>query len=383
MNEYDKNELKVYLQNYCDSVLERTNKPYFYICPFCRSGTGKNHTPAFHLFRDPDGIPRFYKCHSCGQSGDLYSLISHIENLTFSQSLDRAMELFGNGKDLPKLSRMVEIPKREKIVRLEPEQPSKEWQRALMPIVRRARDVIFEDAGIKALEYLHRRGIDDYTIRAHKIGYIPPVKADEWNLENGYSFSIPSPFPTDDRKHIAIPTGITFPYIMDEHLYKLETRRLPDQEETAGKIGQVRGSKPALFNADDATCSDRRRDILFTEGVIDALSINQTVGRWCDDEIKAVSFGSATARSDPDEFYKWYVMPYRVIVGFDNDDTGREYGAKLALDITRARTDAGRNKANIAFPPERYKDWNEFLVNEPESVFEYVAKLFPETETKG
>ena len=380
MNEYEKNELKERLRDYCDQVLEPDRRDGFYICPFCKSGTGKNRTSAFHVFTDKDGSQR-YKCSKCGETGDIYSLIMQNENLTFSQALDRAQELYGFADSKPILSRQMTITRREQAARLEPEQTADEWQRALMPIVKRAQTVIFEDAGIGALDYLHSRGIDDQTIKDHGIGYIPPVKSDSWSIENGYSFTIPSPFPGDQRKRLAIPYGITFPYIMDGKLYKLETRRLPEQiTGSIDKIGQVRGCRPSLFNADDAACTNMRRDILFTEGVIDALSINQTVGRWCNDEIKAVTFGSATNQGDPNEFYKWYVMPYRVIVGFDNDEAGRDQGAELAEKITRARQDAGRNEARTAFPPERYKDWNEFLTQEPRAVFEYVSNLFPVTE---
>lgn len=384
MNDFDKFELKSYLQNYCDTVLEGTQRQNWYICPKCGSGKKHKHTPAFHLFPDSDGTARQYKCSSCGMSGDLFSLIMFIEHLTFTQALDRARELYGSPETVkPQLSKMVTLPKRETIIRTEPEQTADEWQRALMPIVNRACDVIFENSGIAALDYLHSRGIDDYTIKHHKVGYIPPVNNDEWNKEYGYSYAIPSPFPGDSKKRLGIPTGITFPYLMDGHLYKLETRRLPDQiTEHAEKIGQVRGCKTGLFNADDAACSDMRRDILFTEGVIDAMSINQIVGRWCNDEIKAVTFGAATTQGDPDTFYKWYVMPYRVIVGFDNDDAGRENGKALAEKITRARMDAGRDPARIAFPPERYNDWNEFIVNDQRSVFTYVSNLFPETELR-
>ena len=377
MNDYDKNELKEHLQDYCDTFLEGTQKQNFYICPFCGSGTGKHKTAAFHLFTETQ-----FKCHSCGKSGDVFNLIMEIEHLTFTQALDRAHELYGSPDSMkPMLSRMVTRPKRETIIRLEPEKPSDEWQLSIMPIVKRAQTVIFEDAGISALDYLHSRGIDDQTIKDHGIGYIPPVKSDSWSVENGYSFTILSPFPGDQRKRLAIPYGITFPYVMDGKLYKLETRRLPEQvTDSIEKIGQVRGCRPSLFNADDAACTNMRRDILFTEGVIDAMSINQAVGRWCNDEIKAVTFGAATNQGDPNEFYKWYVMPYRVIVGFDNDEAGRIQGAELTDKITRARLDAGRNEARIAFPPERYKDWNEFMIQEPHAVFEYVSDLFPVTE---
>ena len=373
MNDYEKNELKVYLQDYCDSVLERTNKPNFYICPFCGSGTGKHKTAAFNIFPDADGKKRKYKCLACGASGDLYKLIMWNENLTFSQALERAQQLYGLSDSCEAFARMATFPTPKKRIMLEPEMPSEEWQNAIMPIVKRAQAAIFEDVGKPALDYLNKRGIYNETIRNHGIGFIPMIEA--WGRDKGVSFAIESPFPDDGRK-LGIPYGITFPYMMDGHLLKLETRRLPAQEETAGKIGQVRGGKTALFNADDAACEDKRRDILFTEGVIDALSINQSVGRWCNDEIKAVTFGSATTKGDADAFYKWYVMPYRVIVGFDNDDAGRQNGLILAEEINRARADAGRNGARLAFPPEQYKDWNEFLVECPDKIFGYISNLF-------
>ena len=247
----------------------------------------------------------------------------------------------------------------------------------------RAKQYIFEDAGAEGLEYLKSRGIDKQTIMEYGIGYIPQLNKDEWLVNNGYSYRIPSPI--EEGKRIAIPCGITCPFTMEGKLYKLEMRRLPNQivNDAIDKIGQPKGGRTALFNGDDALCTDKRRDILFTEGWMDALSINQAVGRWCNDEIKAVTFGGATAQGDSDQFYKWYVMPYRVIVGFDNDDAGREQSALLAEKITQARRNAGRTDAGIAFPPEQYKDWNEFLVKDGSAVFEYVSNLFPETEYIG
>ena len=386
MNDYEKNELKAYLQDYCDSVLEQTNKPNWYFCPFCDSGRHEHHTPAFHLFPDSDGVFRHYKCQSCGAFGDLYTLLMWNENLTFSQALERAQQLYGTPCSNAEFAQVVASQTKKKEVRLEPETTPDEWQTTIMPIVKRAQQVIFEDAGKDGLDYLHKRGIDDETIREHGIGYIPPVE--EWCKSSGLAFAASVP---GDTHKLGIPYGITFPYMMDGHIYRLEMRRTPDlikliaqlqqiPEEEVEKIAQVRGCKTAIFNADDAASKDHRRDILFTEGVIDAMSINQTVGRWCNDEIKAVTFGAATTMGDANAFYKWYVMPYRVIVGLDNDDSGRTNGERLAEEITRARQDAGRSTAKIAFPPEQYKDWNEFLLDKPGEVFEYISILFPETE---
>ena len=381
MDDYEKNELKTYLRDYCDARLEPSRMKDFYNCPFCNSGAKAKKTPAFHLFTDKEKTLR-YKCSSCLETGDLYTLIMKLEHLTFSQALDRARELYGHPSNvMPMLSRMVTTPKRQEVIPVTPEQQLNEWQRAVLPIVQRAQEFIFSDAGTDALDYLHYRGLDDETIKQHKIGYIPMVNKDNWSVRCGISYSITSPIPDDKKDKLYIPCGITMPYFMDGQLYKVKTRRLPEQiTDEAAKIGQVRGGKMAIFNADDAACTDKYRDIIFTEGEIDAMTINQVVGRWCNDEIKAVTFGAAGDIGDADAFYRWYVMPYRVIVSFDNDDAGRDGADKLVSQISMARRDAGRCDAVKVYPPERYKDWNEFFMDDPRSVFQYISDKLPVNE---
>lgn len=392
MNEYEKEELKIYLQDYCDAELEQWHdqRKYknFYICPNCKSGTGKHRTPAFHLFiaEDDKGLidkPTRYKCARCGIGGDIYSLVMELENVTFPEALRIVQERYGNPDYEPTQSPK-QYEKREPLpAKREPDMPSEQWRTAIMKIADWAKDVIFEESGSEGLAYLKSRGIDEQTIREYGIGYVPQIDHDKWTIENGYSFRIDSPF--EEGKRISIPCGITCPFMMDGNLYKLEMRRLPKHlvNDSIDKIGQPKGGLTSLFNGDDALCSDKRRDIMFTEGWIDALSINQAVGRWSDNEIKAVTFGGATAQGDSDEFFGWYVMPYRVIVGFDNDDAGREQGKLLAEKINKARRRAGRSEARTAFPPEQFKDWNEFLVKDGKSVFEYVSNLFPVIEYRN
>ena len=382
MNDYDKEEYKDNLPDYCERELEPSHKEGFYVCPNCGSGTGKHHTSAFHVYRGDDGTWLF-NCSRCGIHGDIYNLVMIREGCTFSEALNRVQEMYGTPDTKP-MQVHREYRKREPLpAKLEPEVPSLQWQQALMKIADRAKEYIFEDGGADGLAYMKSRGIDERTIREHGIGYIPQIRTEQWFTDNGYAFSIPSP--TEEGKRIAIPCGITCPFMMGEQLYKLEVRRLPKHlvNDSIDKIGQPKGGKTALFNADDALCSDRRRDILFTEGWMDALSINQAVGRWCNDEIKAVTFGGVNAQGDPDEFYRWYVLPYRILVGFDNDEAGRTRSAELVEKISQARRNAGRTDAGTAFPPKQYKDWNEFLVKDEGAVFEYVSNLFPETEYIG
>ena len=382
MNEYEKEEMKEHLPEYCDEELERSHKEGFYICPNCKSGTGKHHTSAFHVYRSKDGTMLFM-CSRCGFNGDIYKLAMFLNNCSFHEAVQKIQERFGNPNYEPSQSPKQYERREPAPAKLEPDVPSEQWQQAIMNIANRAKDFIFEDGGAEGLAYLKSRGIDEQTIREYGIGYVPQINHDQWMIDNGYSYRIPSPF--EAGKQITIPCGITCPFMMDGNLYKLEMRRLPKHlvNDSIDKIGQPKGGKTSLFNGDDALSIDKRRDILFTEGWIDALSINQIVGRWSDDEIKAVTFGGATAQGDPDQFFRWYVMPYRVIVGFDNDDAGREQSELLAEKINKARRTAGMSEAKRAFPPERFKDWNEFLVKDGNSVFEYVSNLFPVIEYRN
>lgn len=388
MDDNEKNELKTHLKDYCDQVLEPSKGRNFYVCPYCGSGTGRHRTGAFHLF--PDKEPTGYRCFApdCGASGDLFTLMMKIENLTFPEALKKASERYGSGIDtgiensiLPKPT----IHWKAAITHFTPTPPCQEWQQALLPIVYQAEKTIFDYHGKSAFQFLQKRGIDKQTIEEFHIGYIPPISTEEWCVKTGYAYSMKSPIPNDERKKLGIPIGITFPYFMSDQLFKLETRRLDSQiTDEIDKIAQVRRERDlitaAIFGGDYAACSDDKvRDVIFVEGVIDALSINQTVARHCNNEIFAVTFGSANIIGDPNAFYRYYVAPRRVIVGFDNDDAGRAAGAKLAAAITKARRDANipDTEAGIAFPPKKYNDWNEYLMREPDTLFQYISDLFP------
>lgn len=371
-------DLKPYLREYVERITERSRGRDQYVCPFCESGTGRHRTGAFTVFPD-----HHFKCFSCGETGDLFDLIEKHENLTKSDATRRAIELFGSPsgyyfrkKDPVKRS----TPKKEQPRK--PIAPPVEWQRAIMPIAERAAEYIFTDKGTAAREYLHGRGIDDQTIKEKHIGYIPPI-SNTWNIQHGYAYEFTNPIPKEkrrnpDREKIFVPYGITFPYIMEGQIFRLEARRLPDQiTDQVSKITQVAEGQTALFNADAAACKDIYRDIIFTEGVIDALSIIQTVARHCNDEITAVTFGSADYKGDYSPFFEYYVMPRRILIGFDNDDPGKKNAAKLEAEIQKARSKIGVPAAETFFPKEPYKDWNEYLQKEPDTFFRYISDRFP------
>ena len=69
-------KIKEYLINYVEEVTTKSGSKNQYICPFCGSGTGKNHTGAFTVY--PNNT---YYCFSCQTSGDIFTLYAEINHL--------------------------------------------------------------------------------------------------------------------------------------------------------------------------------------------------------------------------------------------------------------------------------------------------------------
>lgn len=101
MTDQEKQEIRQHLKDYADSRLQvrkQTDKSTWYVCPFCGSGNKENHTEAFTI--QTGSV--WYKCFSCGESGDIFDLINKIEfsggldkKRDFPILVDKAQELYG------------------------------------------------------------------------------------------------------------------------------------------------------------------------------------------------------------------------------------------------------------------------------------------------
>lgn len=70
------------LRAWCESNLTPSGKTF--ICPFCGSGTGPNHTPAFTIH----GVR--FKCFACDEGGDIFDLAAKVHGIDDTEAAGKA-----------------------------------------------------------------------------------------------------------------------------------------------------------------------------------------------------------------------------------------------------------------------------------------------------
>src|SRR5207302_6120769 len=125
------------------------------LCPF-----HQEKTPSFSVH----ATRQFFHCFGCGASGDVFSFVQKIDNVTFPEAVKVVAEKLG-----------IAIPKQA------PSSPAeaKEAQlRAKLMDLHEHAAMFFEEhlrkpEGARAREYLAGRGLTDETIQRFRIGYAP------------------------------------------------------------------------------------------------------------------------------------------------------------------------------------------------------------------
>jgi len=128
---------------------------YSGLCPF-----HDEKTPSFSVH----ATRQFYHCFGCGVSGDVFSFVQKIENVTFPEAVRAVAQKLGIA--LPKAS--FSSPAEANEARL---------RTVLLEIHERA-SAFFQESlrrseGARAREYLAGRGLSEEVIRAFRIGYAP------------------------------------------------------------------------------------------------------------------------------------------------------------------------------------------------------------------
>jgi len=128
---------------------------YSGLCPF-----HKEKSPSFSVH----GARQFYHCFGCGQSGDVFSFVARIENLTFPEAVRSVAQKCG-----------IPLPKREYN---SPEEAAEAQLRRKLLDLHEAATAWFEEQlrspeGALAREYLAGRGVSPEAIKTFRMGYAP------------------------------------------------------------------------------------------------------------------------------------------------------------------------------------------------------------------
>src|SRR6266704_1577015 len=117
-------------------------------------------TPSFSVH----ATRQFFHCFGCGASGDVFSFVQKIENITFPEAVRAIAQKLNI--PLPKASYSSPAEAREAKLRT-----------ALLEIHERAcvffQEQLRKPEGARAREYLAGRGLDEATIADFRIGYAP------------------------------------------------------------------------------------------------------------------------------------------------------------------------------------------------------------------
>jgi DNA primase len=128
---------------------------YSGLCPFHNEKTASF---SVHATR------QFYHCFGCGASGDVFSFVQKIENITFLEAIRAVAQKFG----IPMPKATFSSPSEARDAKL---------RTVLLEVHERAaaffQESLRRPEGAHAREYLAGRGLDEKTIRAFRIGYAP------------------------------------------------------------------------------------------------------------------------------------------------------------------------------------------------------------------
>jgi DNA primase len=246
---------------------------YSGLCPF-----HKEKTPSFSVHAGR----QFYHCFGCGQSGDVFSFVQKVENVSFPESVRVVAQKSG-----------IPLPKREFT---SPEEAAEHRQRGRLLDLHEAATNWFQEQlrspeGAAAREYLSGRGLNADGIAKFRIGYAPdsyhalreklaPL-ADQETLRLSGLFSwkeqedgSPGPMYARFRKRVMFPIAnesgrvIAFTARTLESGEKAGPKYLNSPETPLYSKGQV------LFNLDKARQAIRQDGgVVLVEGQMDCISV--------------------------------------------------------------------------------------------------------------
>ena len=248
---------------------------YSGLCPF-----HKEKSPSFSVH----AVRQFYHCFGCQASGDVFSFVGKIENVSFPEAVRIVAQKCG-----------IPLPQREFS---SPEQAAESRQRTKLLELHEAATAFFEDQlrgpeGAVAREYLAGRGLTPEGIKAFRIGWAPEsfnalrdrlsgMADDETLRVSGLFSSKEQGDGTLGHMYDKFRKRVMFPIANESGRVIAFTGRTLETGEKAGPKYFNSPETPlyskslVLFNLDKARTAIRQKDIefaLLVEGQMDCISV--------------------------------------------------------------------------------------------------------------
>jgi len=323
---------------------------YSGLCPF-----HSEKSPSFSVH----ATRQFYHCFGCGQSGDVFTFLQKIENLSFPESVRAVATKCG-----------IPLPKRDFN---SPEEAHESRQRGKLLDLHEAAATFFQDQlkspeGATAREYLTSRGLTSEAIAKFRIGYAPDSfnalrdrlaqANDPDTLRASGLFSWKeqedgSPGNLYDR----FRKRITFPIANESGRVIAFTARALDSANTGNeKAGPKYLNSPetplyskgqVLFNLDKARAAIRQLNFaLLVEGQMDCIAVYMT-------GVQNVLATSGTAFTEHQvNLLKRYCT--QVVVNFDPDTAGANAAEKSIALLTEEGFTVKVITLEDGLDPDRY-----------------------------
>jgi len=316
------------------------------LCPF-----HKEKSPSFSVH----ATRQFFHCFGCGVSGDVFSFIQKIENVSFPESVRFVAQKCG-----------IPLPKRE----FSSEEEAQEGrQRAKLLELHELATAWFEEQlrspeGALAREYLSGRGLKPDEIKQFRIGYAPDsfhalrerlqslADEDTLRLSGLFSFKAqedgkPGPIYSRFRKRV------TFPIANESGRVIAFTARALEAGEKAGPKYLNSPETPLyskgniLFNLDKARQAIRETSFaVLVEGQMDCISVFLA-------GVKNVIATSGTAFTEAQvRLLSRYAT--RIIINFDPDTAGANAAEKSIALLTEEGFEVRVVTLEGGLDPDRY-----------------------------
>jgi hypothetical protein len=264
-------------------------------CPFCG---GSEKSTRFWINKTRDK----WRCRQCEKNGDAIAYLVETGRMSLMDAYKAR-----RGDDITFDNTPRKATPAPAYVPPPCEPPAQTWQARARAFVATCQAALWSADGARALDWLHKRGLTDATLKAAGIGYNPAATFeafDEWGL----------PPETNDKgnaKRVWLPRGIVIPWLIAGNVWRVNIRRPAGEPKYISPAGWKNG----LYNADALTAD---KPALMVEGEFDALLLQQEQG-----DVVPVATGTNTG-SRRERWIEALAVCPTVLVTFDPDKAGRQ-----------------------------------------------------------